>query len=536
MASNNSRAGQHLDASAGREVVYCHQCENEWYRDEHGLPCPRCHCEATEIVDPQHDPRAEYDDVPALGPFNRPNRRTLHDTDSDPDEEDIEEHMHQHIPGGIFRRRSTFRAPDAQDPRNQERARPESQDDVIRRFTELLGSINGAGVVGRNGPQPMFGGVGEGGGGPQVRVTRFQSGPYSAVSSFTITSGSTRTIRPGGNGGPPEDPFQSYDIPSRRNLGSSRITLVSISSSSANRTPRVFGDLFGRAGAHAPFPMPPNFPNPHGDDEDDLGGPAFPGRPGGPGGPGGPGMDFPAMLHHLFSTVLNPNAVHGDAVYTQEGLDRIITDLMEAHPQSNAPPPASEDTISKLPRKKLDEQMLGPELKGECTICIDDVGLGDEVLVLPCKHWFHDECVVLWLKEHNTCPICRAPVEGESAGQPQRNDAPAVPEAGPSSSSRPTAAERRRSNLRQSARDRIDSIRATGGLTSDSRSASQRRSSNSPPMNPPAYQTSRVRSPSPSSRRSTFSERGSDRSGGAGGGGGGPLHWLRDTFGRNNRS
>ncbi|KAK8080731.1 hypothetical protein PG997_008549 [Apiospora hydei] len=255
--------------------------------------------------------------------------------------------------------------------------------------------------------------------------------------------------------------------------------------------------------------MPPNFPHAHGDDEDDLRGPAFPGRPG---GPAGPGMDFPAILHHLFSTVLNPNAVHGDAVYSQEALDRIITNLMEANPQSNAPPPASEDTIAKLPRKKLDEKMLGPELKGECTICIDDVGMGDEVIVLPCKHWFHDECVVLWLKEHNTCPICRAPVEGESAGQPQRNDETAGPEAGPSSSSRPSAAERRRSNLRQSARDRIDSIRAAGGL-SDSRSASQRRSSNSPPMNPPSYQPSRVRSPSPSSRRSTFSERSSERSG-----------------------
>ena len=56
--------------------------------------------------------------------------------------------------------------------------------------------------------------------------------------------------------------------------------------------------------------------------------------------------------------------------------------------------------------------MLGPEAKGKCTICIDDVGLGDEVVVLPCKHWFHDECVELWLNEHNTCPICRASVEG----------------------------------------------------------------------------------------------------------------------------
>ena len=27
----------HLDASAGREVVYCHRCFHEWYNDEHGL-------------------------------------------------------------------------------------------------------------------------------------------------------------------------------------------------------------------------------------------------------------------------------------------------------------------------------------------------------------------------------------------------------------------------------------------------------------------------------------------------------------------
>ncbi|KAH8754799.1 hypothetical protein F5883DRAFT_572427 [Diaporthe sp. PMI_573] len=36
---------------------------------------------------------------------------------------------------------------------------------------------------------------------------------------------------------------------------------------------------------------------------------------------------------------------------------------------------------------------------------------GEEVTVLPCKHWFHGECVVSWLKMHNTCPICRASIE-----------------------------------------------------------------------------------------------------------------------------
>src|SRR5258708_35807035 len=50
MADQPSRPGQHLDAAGPREVVYCHQCEHEWYQDEHGLVCPRCEGEITEIV------------------------------------------------------------------------------------------------------------------------------------------------------------------------------------------------------------------------------------------------------------------------------------------------------------------------------------------------------------------------------------------------------------------------------------------------------------------------------------------------------
>lgn len=41
---------RHLDANAGREVVYCHACSNEWYRDERGLQCPGCYSDITEIV------------------------------------------------------------------------------------------------------------------------------------------------------------------------------------------------------------------------------------------------------------------------------------------------------------------------------------------------------------------------------------------------------------------------------------------------------------------------------------------------------
>lgn len=33
-----------------RELVFCHACENEWLRGDHGLECPQCHSDVVEIV------------------------------------------------------------------------------------------------------------------------------------------------------------------------------------------------------------------------------------------------------------------------------------------------------------------------------------------------------------------------------------------------------------------------------------------------------------------------------------------------------
>ena len=43
-----------------RELVFCHQCENEWYRDEHGIICPECHGDFTEIIEGDHDTHEDY--------------------------------------------------------------------------------------------------------------------------------------------------------------------------------------------------------------------------------------------------------------------------------------------------------------------------------------------------------------------------------------------------------------------------------------------------------------------------------------------
>ncbi|KAB5514966.1 hypothetical protein GE09DRAFT_1161704 [Coniochaeta sp. 2T2.1] len=107
---------------------------------------------------------------------------------------------------------------------------------------------------------------------------------------------------------------------------------------------------------------------------------------------------------------------NGDAVYSQEALDRIISQLI---PQSSKAPPASEESIAKLGKRKVGIEDLGSDGKVECVICVEELHVGDEVTVLPCKHWFHGDCVTLWLKEHNTCPICRTPIETDSRNNRQ---------------------------------------------------------------------------------------------------------------------
>jgi E3 ubiquitin-protein ligase RNF115/126 len=265
------------------------------------------------------------------------------------------------------------------------------------------------------------------------------------------------------------------------------------------------------------------------------------------GEPNGQRGNMPLGLQGLFAALLNPaNAVAGDAVYSQEALDRIISTLMEQHPQSNAPGPASEEAIASLPKTKLDEKMLGPELKAECSVCMDDVTVGDEVVVLPCTHWFHEACATAWLKEHNTCPICRTGIGGEQPPPlPQR-----ASQNGPPPAFGDDLRARRTSFRRTSTNEaRLHAVRDRGRLSATPESSTRRyhivgdstRSRNrtpSPPTMPGGHGSSFRRRDSEISENQRESRRntsGSDRSHrssnsgntGESGGSGGPIAWFR---------
>jgi E3 ubiquitin-protein ligase RNF115/126 len=65
--------------------------------------------------------------------------------------------------------------------------------------------------------------------------------------------------------------------------------------------------------------------------------------------------------------------------------------------------------------------MLGGDGTAECSICMDNVEIGSDVTVLPCNHWFHGDCVIAWLKEHDTCPHCRKPITNSDDQQPAQS-------------------------------------------------------------------------------------------------------------------
>jgi E3 ubiquitin-protein ligase RNF115/126 len=48
--SNNQNAPPQSQQPAHRDMMFCHECDDEWYRDQSGLTCPACGSDFTEIV------------------------------------------------------------------------------------------------------------------------------------------------------------------------------------------------------------------------------------------------------------------------------------------------------------------------------------------------------------------------------------------------------------------------------------------------------------------------------------------------------
>ena len=64
--------------------------------------------------------------------------------------------------------------------------------------------------------------------------------------------------------------------------------------------------------------------------------------------------------------------------------------------------------------------ILAATLERDCAVCKETFKLEAEdpdelvVVTLPCKHPFHEPCIIPWLKSSGTCPVCRYVLVGST--------------------------------------------------------------------------------------------------------------------------
>uniref|UniRef100_A0A0E0L486 RING-type E3 ubiquitin transferase n=1 Tax=Oryza punctata TaxID=4537 RepID=A0A0E0L486_ORYPU len=115
----------------------------------------------------------------------------------------------------------------------------------------------------------------------------------------------------------------------------------------------------------------------------------------------------------------------GGGGYYRAGLEALFEQLQNQLGSSRqGPPPASPSAIDAVPMVTISRRHLRAEPR--CPVCQDAFQLGAEVRQMPCTHLYHDACIVPWLVQHNSCPVCRHPLpspattasgEGASGGE-----------------------------------------------------------------------------------------------------------------------
>ncbi|CAG8589519.1 15159_t:CDS:2 [Gigaspora margarita] len=96
-------------------------------------------------------------------------------------------------------------------------------------------------------------------------------------------------------------------------------------------------------------------------------------------------------------------------------------------PQEAQHPHVSDAAMKKLPIITITQEHI--DSKASCPICLEQLPLTEvikgktqkPIRQMPCKHIFCESCLFTWLKQNNTCPLCRYEIKNDLQS---RNETP----------------------------------------------------------------------------------------------------------------
>lgn len=60
------------------------------------------------------------------------------------------------------------------------------------------------------------------------------------------------------------------------------------------------------------------------------------------------------------------------------------------------------------------DETQGTEEEPHCSICLSEYEEGEQLVCLPCKHVYHEDCISSWCTNHIRCPLCNLDLESVS--------------------------------------------------------------------------------------------------------------------------
>ncbi|KAI4331106.1 hypothetical protein MLD38_029329 [Melastoma candidum] len=140
------------------------------------------------------------------------------------------------------------------------------------------------------------------------------------------------------------------------------------------------------------------------------------------------------MIVHSFSSPMFPDQFNPRSSVGQPGsrmttdeqaaiLKKLRKDIYNSSPRRFSRMISTYYRNQNSSRARFDARDYDEDSK-RCAVCLEDFEYGEEVMITPCDHMFHENCILPWVMEHGQCPVCRFSLHEKGTSQNQAAQAP----------------------------------------------------------------------------------------------------------------